>query len=62
MLDYLSPDSIDQLRYAIKEADGNEVFVLAQTDAKCRIVQIEVLARGSEMPFRRSFKPVVMVM
>lgn len=48
MLDYLSPDSIDQLRYAINEADGNEVFVLAQTDAERRVVQIEVLARGSE--------------
>ncbi len=48
MLDYLSPDSIDQLRYAIAEASGNEIFVLAQTDADRRVVQIEVLARGSE--------------
>ncbi len=48
MFKYLSPDSIDQLRYAIKEAGGNEIFVLAQTDAERRIVQIEVLARGSE--------------
>jgi ATP-dependent DNA helicase DinG len=48
MLDYFSPDSIDQLRYAIDEAGGNEVFVLAQTDPDQRIVQIEVLARGSE--------------
>ncbi|SDZ74565.1 ATP-dependent DNA helicase DinG [Desulfuromusa kysingii] len=48
MLNYISPDSIDQLRYAIKEADGNEVFVLGQTDAERRIVQVEVLARGSE--------------
>ena len=48
MLDYLSPDSIDQLRYAIKEAGGNEVFVLAQTDSERRIIQIEVLARGSD--------------
>ncbi len=48
MLEYFTPDSIDQLRYAIKEAGGNEVFVLAQTDAERRIVQIEVLARGSE--------------
>ncbi len=48
MLNYFSPDSIDQLRYAIREADGNEVFVLGQTDADRRIVQIEVLARGSE--------------
>lgn len=48
MLEYFSPDSIDQLRYAIHEAEGNEVFALAQTDAGRRIVQIEVLARGSE--------------
>jgi len=48
MLDYISPDSIDQLRYAIKEAGGNEVFVLGQTDADRRIIQVEVLARGSE--------------
>jgi len=48
MLDYFSPDSIDQLRYAISEAGGNEIFVLAQTDADKRIVQIEVLARGGE--------------
>jgi ATP-dependent DNA helicase DinG len=48
MFNFISPDSIDQLRYAIKEADGNEVFVLGQTDADRRIVQVEVLARGSE--------------
>ncbi len=48
MLDYFSPDSIDQLRYAINEAGGNEIFVLAQTDAERRIVQVEVLARGSK--------------
>lgn len=48
MFKFISPDSIDQLRYAIKEADGNEVFVLGQTDAERRIVQVEVLARGSE--------------
>ena len=48
MFKFISPDSIDQLRYAIKEAGGNEVFVLGQTDADRRIVQVEVLARGSE--------------
>lgn len=48
MLKYFSADSIDQLRYVIGEAGGNEVFVLAQTDAERRVVQIEVLARGSE--------------
>jgi ATP-dependent DNA helicase DinG len=48
MLNYFTSDSIDQLRYVIDEAGGNEVFVLAQTDAERRVVQIEVLARGSE--------------
>jgi len=48
MLKFISPDSIDQLRYAIKEAGDNEIFVLGQTDADRRIVQVEVLARGSE--------------
>ncbi|MCF6266536.1 MAG: helicase [Desulfuromusa sp.] len=48
MFKFISPDSIDQLRYTIKEASGNEVFVLGQTDAERRIVQVEVLARGSE--------------
>lgn len=48
MLDYLSSDSIDQLRYAIGAAGGNEIFVLGQTDAARRVVQVEVLARGSE--------------
>jgi ATP-dependent DNA helicase DinG len=48
MFDFFSPDSVDQLRFAIKEADGNEIFVLGQTDAERRVVQIEVLARGSE--------------
>lgn len=48
MLDYLSADSIDQLRYAIGEASGNEIFVLGQTDVARRVVQIEVLARGSD--------------
>ena len=48
MFDFFSPDSIDQLRFAIKEADGNEIFVLGQTDAERRVVQIEVLARGSK--------------
>ncbi len=48
MLEYFSSDCIDQIRYAIKQADGNEVFVLGQTDANRRIVQVEILARGSE--------------
>jgi ATP-dependent DNA helicase DinG len=48
MLTYLTTDSIDQIRYAIAEAQGCEVFILGQTDAQRRIVQVEVLARGSE--------------
>ncbi|MCK4691060.1 MAG: helicase, partial [Desulfuromonadales bacterium] len=48
MLEYFSSDSLLQLRYAIDEAGGNEVFVLGQVDAERRIVQVEVLARGSE--------------
>ncbi|MFO7766694.1 MAG: helicase C-terminal domain-containing protein [Pelovirga sp.] len=47
MLDTFSSDCLDQLRYAIAEAAGREVFFLGQTDAQQRIVQIEVLARGS---------------
>ena len=48
MHEYFTPDSLDQLYYAINEAAGNEIFVLAQTDADRRIIQIEVLARGSQ--------------
>jgi len=48
MLKYFSSDSIDQIRYAIAQADGNEVFILGQTDADRRVAQVEVLARGSE--------------
>ncbi len=48
MHDYFTPDSVAQLRHAIREAGGNEVFALAQTDAERRVVQLEILARGSE--------------
>ena len=48
MLNYLTSDSIDQIRYAIAENEGREVFILGQTDVQRRIVQVEVLARGSE--------------
>jgi ATP-dependent DNA helicase DinG len=48
MLNYFTPESLLQLRYAIDEAAGNEVFVLGQTDIARRIVQVEVLARGSK--------------
>ncbi len=48
MLDTFSPDCLDQMRYAITNAGGREVFFLGQTDAGQRIVQVEVLARGSK--------------
>lgn len=37
-----------QLQAAIAAAGGNEVFALGQTDADCRIVEIDVLARGTQ--------------
>ncbi len=37
-----------QLQAAIAEAAGNEVFALGHTDADCRVVEIDVLARGSQ--------------
>lgn len=48
MLADFSPDCLDQMRYAIAQARGREVFFLGQTDAKLRVVQVEVLARGSK--------------
>jgi len=36
-----------QLRTAISEADGNEVFFLGHTDETCELVSVEVLARGN---------------
>ena len=48
MLDTFSPDCLDQMRYAIAQAGSREVFFLGQTDAQRRIVQVEVLARGSK--------------
>ncbi len=36
------------MRHAIAEAHGNEVFFLGHTDARCRVVAVEVLARGRE--------------
>ena len=47
MLDYFSSDSLDQIRAAISEARGREVFVLGHTDSSLRVVQVDVLARGS---------------
>lgn len=48
MLADFSHDSLDHMRYAIADAMGREVFFLGQTDAERRIVQVEVLARGSK--------------
>ena len=42
-----SPAAIHALRTAIAEAAGNEVFFLGRTDDECRVVEVEVLARGS---------------
>lgn len=47
MLKYFTQDSLLQIRHAISEADGNEVFLLGHTDAEKRVVEVEVLARGS---------------
>lgn len=48
MLKYFTPDSLLQIRHAISEAGGNEVFLLGHTDAEKRVVEVEVLARGSQ--------------
>lgn len=42
-----APDSIQTLRAAIIDAAGNEVFFLGRTDGERRVVEVEVLARGS---------------
>ena len=47
MLKYFTQDSLLQVRHAVSEADGNEVFLLGHTDADRRVVEVEVLARGS---------------
>jgi ATP-dependent DNA helicase DinG len=43
-----SIDARLQLQAAIAAAGGNEVFALGHTDADCRVVELEVLARGSQ--------------
>jgi ATP-dependent DNA helicase DinG len=48
MLEHFTDTSLDLMRYAITEAHGREVFFLGQTDAERRVVQLEVLARGSD--------------
>ncbi len=37
-----------QLQAAIVEASGNEIFAIGHTDADCRVVEVDVLARGSQ--------------
>lgn len=48
MLEHVSSDCCALLRRAIADAGGNEVFAVGQTDHERRVVQVEVLARGSE--------------
>jgi ATP-dependent DNA helicase DinG len=43
---FLSPAAQAELRDAIVEAGGNEVFCLGRTDADRRVATVEVLARG----------------
>ncbi|HEU0265690.1 MAG TPA: DEAD/DEAH box helicase, partial [Geobacterales bacterium] len=47
MLRYFSSHAISQLRQAIAEAAGNEVFFLGKTDALRQVIEVEPLARGS---------------
>jgi len=42
-----SAAAADDMRRAIAEAAGNEVFFLGRTDGERRVVEVEVLARGS---------------
>ncbi|TYO99330.1 ATP-dependent DNA helicase DinG [Geothermobacter ehrlichii] len=44
-----------QIRNAIREAGGNEVFFLGHTDDHCELISVEVLARG-----RRDAVPAVL--
>ncbi|PLX83495.1 MAG: helicase [Desulfuromonas sp.] len=43
-----SPDARQLMRAAITDAGGNEVFFVGRTDADLRVVEVEVLARGSQ--------------
>jgi ATP-dependent DNA helicase DinG len=43
----IAPAAIHAMRTAIAEAAGNEVFFLGRTDGERRVVEVEVLARGS---------------
>jgi ATP-dependent DNA helicase DinG len=47
MIQYYAPEALAQMRAAIAEARGNEVFFLGRTDDELKIASVEVLARGS---------------
>lgn len=47
MLDHYTPETVLEMREAIRLAGGNEVFFLGRTDDELRVVEVEVLARGS---------------
>ena len=51
-----SNHAIQQLRGAIGEADGNEVFFLGRTDEARLVVEVEPLARGN-----RDAVPAIMI-
>ncbi|MEZ4600933.1 MAG: helicase C-terminal domain-containing protein [Syntrophotaleaceae bacterium] len=43
-----SPEAIGLMRQAIQGAGGREVFFLGRTDGELRVVEVDVLARGTE--------------
>ncbi|UFS72394.1 DEAD/DEAH box helicase family protein [Geomonas sp. RF6] len=51
-----SQQAVQQLRAAISEAEGNEVFFLGRTDEQCLVVEVEPLARGN-----RDAVPAIMI-
>jgi ATP-dependent DNA helicase DinG len=47
MQNFFTAHAIEQLRAAIRDADGNEVFFLGHTDEARIVVEVEPLARGN---------------
>ncbi len=43
----IHPQAVEQMRQAIRAADGNEVFFLGHTDSALCLIEAEVLARGN---------------
>ena len=43
----IHPQAAEQIRQAIRQAGGNEVFFRGHTDGELRLVEVEVLARGN---------------